>query len=143
MTDSGEGGTERHRQMLTAWQRTQLSHKQRPKERKMSREWNHNSPLERGSVAPVATLLRQVCFAWPTVPRTPCPYSWAGPSPGPRTSRRRVESREPKDDGKPTLPQQIRSQERARYEGKLVQDARDAQQHDPVMSGSEILGSAK
>lgn len=77
---------------------------------------NHNSPLERGSVAPVATLLRQVYFAWPTslerlvhtpgqVPVLACAHQG------------RVGSIGPKDDGKPTLPQQIRSQDRARYEG--------------------------
>lgn len=79
--------------------------------------WNHYSPLERGTVAPVATLFRQVFFAWPTslerlvhtpgqVPNLAC--------------ARCVESREPKDDGKPTLPQQIRSQDRARYEGSCL-----------------------
>ncbi|KAJ5920226.1 hypothetical protein N7516_011084 [Penicillium verrucosum] len=93
---------------------------------------NHNSPLERGSVAPVAALLRQVYFAWPTslerlvhtpaqVPVLACAH------PG------RVGSRGPKDDGVKTGLDMK----------EVVHDARDAQQHEPVMSGSEILYSTK
>ncbi|KAJ5976916.1 hypothetical protein N7501_000258 [Penicillium viridicatum] len=83
---------------------------------------NHNSLSERGSVAPVATLLRQVYFAWPTslerlvhtpgqVPVLACAH------PG------RVGSRGPKDDGVKTGLDMK----------EVVHDARDAQQHEPVM----------
>lgn len=77
----------------------------------------HNSPSERGTVVPVATLLRQVCFSWPTslerLVHTPGQVPvLAGAHPGAVWG-----AKGPKDSGEPSLLQQIRSQDRVRYEG--------------------------
>ena len=98
MTDSNEEGIERHRQMLTVWQRTQLSHKQRPKNARCQenvRTWERECeseqegvymepllPFGEGCCSPSSDIVPPglLCLAY--VPRTPCPYSWAGPGPG-------------------------------------------------------------
>ncbi|KAJ5187720.1 hypothetical protein N7449_010714 [Penicillium cf. viridicatum] len=86
---------------------------------------NHNSPLERGSVAPVATLLRQVYFAGPTSLERLVHTPGAGPGPGLRTSRPCGEQRT-KGRRKSGVKTGLDMKE-------VVHDARDAQQHEPVM----------
>jgi hypothetical protein len=102
---------------------------------------NHNSPLERGSVAPVATLLRQVCFAWPRslerlvhAPGQVAVLARAHPGPLWGADHRTTASR----------PCRSKSGVKTGLDMKDgCQDARDAQQHEPVISGSEILCSTK
>ncbi|CAI7650549.1 unnamed protein product [Penicillium bialowiezense] len=140
MTDSNEEGIGRHRRMLAVWQRTQHSHEQRPKNARGQenvRAWERECeseqdgvyrkpylPSERGTVAPVAALLRQD----PVLARTRPDTVWGA------QDRRTVTSR----------PCGSKSGVKTGLDMKEVcPDARDAQQHDPVMSGSEILCSTK
>jgi hypothetical protein len=103
---------------------------------------NHNSPLERGAVARVATMLRQVCFAC----TTSLERLLHTPGQVPVLACTRPDTVWGAKDQRTTVSRPCRSKsgvETGLDMKEVVPDARDAQQHDPVLSESEILCSTK
>ncbi|KAJ5308752.1 hypothetical protein N7508_004131 [Penicillium antarcticum] len=104
--------------MLTAWQRTQLSHKTVTQERKSGRECKNLG--KRMSLRPSNAY---------------APRPGRGPGSCPGTGEQRTTA---------SRPCRSKSGVKTGLDMKEVdQEARDAQQHDPVMSASEILSSTK